>query len=160
VSTFLLGEEAAGDVPEERVEPAIRESSESDRPSAYDPGTGVPELRKSASRHDLIRYAAASGDFNPIHFDHDAARGAGLAGIVGHGLLTTAWVAQLAAGATSRPDPLAELTVRYRDPLYPADQVVVAGEAREPEEGMRRLDITVSAGERTPVTGRVIVREA
>lgn len=160
VSTFLLGEEAAGAVPAARPEPAIREAANSETPTRYGAADGVPALAKSASRHDLVRYAAASGDFNPIHFDHDAARAAGLEGVVGHGLLTTAWVTQLAAAASGQPAPLAELTVRYRDPMYPGDQVTVSGEARDPQEGLRRLDINVAAGERTAITGRVLVREA
>jgi acyl dehydratase len=159
-STFLLGSEAAGEVPAARTEPAVRTAARSDHPVRYTAGSGVPDLVKSASRHDLVRYASASGDFNPIHFDHDAARGAGLGGIVGHGLLTTAWVTQLGAAATDHPVPLAELVVRYRDPVYPSDAVVVAGEAREPADGLRRIDVTVTADDRTPITGRVVVREA
>ncbi len=158
-STFLLGDAPASDVPEERQEPPVRLRSESDLPEPYDPAEGVPTLQKSASRHDLVRYAAASGDFNPIHFDHGAARGAGLQGIVCHGLLTTAWVAQLAGSATQGAVPIRELAVRYRDPVYPADSVVVAGEAREPTGGTRRLDLTVSVGDRMAISGRAVVQE-
>jgi acyl dehydratase len=159
VSTFLLGDEAAGDLPTPRSEPPVRQAARSELPVRYDVDRGVPDLVKSASRHDLVRYAAAAGDFNPIHFDHEAALGAGLAGIVCHGLLTTAWVTQLAAAATDHPVPLAELTVRYRDPVYPAETVAVAGEPREPDDGVRRLDVTVTAADRTSITGRVMVRE-
>lgn len=158
-STFLLGDAPAGDVPGAREEPPVRLRSESDRPETYDPSESVPTLRKSASRHDLVRYAAASGDFNPIHFDHEAARGAGLQGIVCHGLLATAWVTQLAGSASQAAVPIRELTVRYRDPVYPDDRVVVAGEAMEATAGTRRLDLTVTAGDRTAITGRAVVEE-
>ena len=159
-STFLLGDEAMGEPPEERSEPVVRAMAASDRPQPYDAGLGVPSLAKSVSRLGLVQYASASGDFNPIHFDHQAARDAGLPGIVGHGLLTTAWATQLAAAATSSPLPLSELTVRFRDPMFPSDAVIVAGEAGAPQNGLRRIDITVTAGGRTPVTARAMVREA
>lgn len=159
-STFLLGDAPAGHVPPEREEPPVRLRSESDLPEPYDVSEGVPTLVKSASRHDLVRYAAASGDFNPIHFDHGAARGAGLEGIVCHGLLATAWVAQLAGSAGAGAVPVRELAVRYRDPVYPADAVTVGGEARDPEGGRRRLDLVVTVGDRTVITGRAIVQEA
>lgn len=160
VSTFLFGETAAGDPPAERDEPGVLVAGVSEPPRRYDPDAGVPHLAKSVSRSGLVRYAAASGDFNPIHFDHGAAVGAGLPGVVGHGLLTTAWVTQLAAGATDNELPLSELTVRFRDPMFPADDVVVGGVAHPSAEGLRRIDITVTAGDRTPVTGRATVREA
>lgn len=159
-STFLLGDAPAGDIPPEREEPPVRLRSEADLPERYDAAEGVPALVKSASRHDLVRYAAASGDFNPIHFDHAAARGAGLPGIVCHGLLATAWVTQLAGSAGAGVVPVRELSVRYRDPVYPADVVTVSGEARDAEDGRRRLDLAVVAGDRTAITGRALVREA
>lgn len=159
-STFLLGGEPAGEVAPARIEPPVQVRASSEHPVRYDPDSGVPDLAKSASRGDLVRYAAASGDFNPIHFDHDAARGAGLSGIVSHGLLTTAWVTQLASAATDHRHPLAELAVRYRDPVYPADAVTIGGVARPSEGGLRRIDVTVTAEDRTAITGRVMVWEA
>lgn len=156
-STFLLGDAPAGELPDERPEPPIRLRHESDAPETYDAADGVPSLVKSASRHDLVRYAAASGDFNPIHFDHEAARGAGLAGVVCHGLLVTAWATQLAGSASSSTSPIRELTVRYREPVYPGEPVVVDAQAGEIDDGVRRFDLTVTADERTAITGRALV---
>jgi acyl dehydratase len=156
-STFLLGEAPAGELPSERAEPPIRFRHEADAPEGYDAADGVPSLAKSASRHDLVRYAGASGDFNPIHFDHEAARGAGLAGIVCHGLLVTAWVIQLAGSAAPSTSPIREMTVRYREPVYPGERVVVDGEVGDVDEGTRRFDLTVTAGDRTAITGRALV---
>ncbi|NIR41121.1 MAG: dehydratase [Actinobacteria bacterium] len=84
-------------------------------------------MHRSASRADLVRYAGASGDWNPIHWDHDAARNAGLSGIVVHGLLMAAWVAQSAVrGATGDP-ALQSLRLRFRRPLRPAAAAEVTG---------------------------------
>ena len=130
-STFLLGREPAAE-PGDRSEPAVDAGvglgSRCQRPTQL---TMALRLTRGASRIDLVRYAAASGDFNPIHFDHDAARGAGVDGIVVHGLLMTAWMLDYAAAMSDRPDPLATAKIRYRDPLYPAEAAVLSGSLRE-----------------------------
>lgn len=109
-SLFLVSSDSAS-VPEERAEPAPEDDGS--------PGPG----RLSASRADLVRYAAATRDWNPIHWDHDAAVAAGLPGVVAHGLLQSAWV--LATAARLRPGdiPLRSARVRFRNPLLPATPV-------------------------------------
>ncbi len=84
------------------------------------PFTEAPIL-KSASRDDLVRYAAATNDFNPIHWDHQAAREAGLPGIVVHGLLASAWLLQAVGD-----EHVSEARFRYRSALLPNTQAVVA----------------------------------
>ena len=69
----------------------------------------------SASRSDLIRYAAATRDWNPIHWDHQSAVKAGLGGIVVHGLLQAAWIIRSLVGENHRS--LAEARIRFRSPL-------------------------------------------
>ncbi len=68
----------------------------------------------SASRSDLIRYAGASRDWNPIHWDHAAAVAAGLPGVVVHGLLQSAWVVEAAVQLGLDP---AAARFRYKRPL-------------------------------------------
>ncbi|MGH8923320.1 MAG: MaoC/PaaZ C-terminal domain-containing protein [bacterium] len=70
-----------------------------------------------ASRADLIRYAAATRDWNPIHWDHRSAVAAGLPGIVVHGLMQSAWVLRSVVGDTEGPAPVANARFRYRAPL-------------------------------------------
>lgn len=64
----------------------------------------------SASRADLVRYAAATRDWNPIHWDHKAAVAAGLGGVVVHGLLQAAWILR-------QFERVAEARFRFRAPL-------------------------------------------
>jgi acyl dehydratase len=112
-SLFLVSAiEEPGEVTE-RTEPAPHEDGS--------PGEG----QVSASRADLVRYAAATRDWNPIHWDHDAAVAAGLPGVVCHGLLQAAWA--LAAASKLRPgdSPLRSAKVRFRNPLPPATPVSV-----------------------------------
>ena len=91
--------------------------------ASHDPGG--PTGRFSASRADLVRYAGASADWNPIHWDHDTAVEAGLSGVVVHGLLQSAWMLTV-AGAVVGADP-ATARFRYRAPLRPAVEVEVTG---------------------------------
>ena len=82
-------------------------------------GTALPVLPKSASRADLIRYAAASEDFNPVHWDHGRGVASGVGGVICHGLLMAAWASQPAAASVTRVDPLVSGRFRFRRPLYP-----------------------------------------
>ena len=82
----------------------------------------------AASRSDLVRYAGASRDWNPIHWDHAAAVTAGLSGVVVHGLLQSAWVIEAAVRA--RID-VRSARFRYRRPLGAAVAATLSGTRRE-----------------------------
>ncbi|MPZ53320.1 MAG: hypothetical protein GEU79_11420 [Acidimicrobiia bacterium] len=105
-SMFVVS--GAGEVGEEVEEPAALARSETGR---------------SASRLDLVRYAGATRDWNPIHWDHKAAVAAGLGGIVVHGLLQSAWMIQEAVRESTAPLRMARF--RYREPLRPATGVTI-----------------------------------
>jgi acyl dehydratase len=112
-SLFLVSAIDAGTAAEERPEPGPEDDGS--------PGPG----RKSASRADLVRYAAATRDWNPIHWDHGAAVAAGLPGVVAHGLLQAAWVFVAASRLRPGDAPLRSARVRFRNPLLPATPVSV-----------------------------------
>ena len=123
-STFLVsGTGVEGSPPVAEPEPAAR--------GAFDPvGEGAADgefgpLARSASRTDLVRYAGATRDWNPIHWDHDAAVAAGLPGVVCHGLLQVAWMLQpfTAAG------PVNGGRFRFRRPLLAGAQAYLSGTA-------------------------------
>ena len=162
ISTFLLGEEPAAEPAVDHGEPPASLLGPNEIPSQLEhagAGSALPSLAKSASRIDLVRYAGASGDFNPIHYDHEAARVAGLDGIVVHGLLMGAWMTQLAAATSSRPDPLAELRVRFRAALRPAVSTTIRGViSGEPTGGLERVDLAVVAENVELATGHAAVR--
>ncbi len=161
-SRFLMGSEPAEPPQREWTEPAVDRRGPDQRPQRYPmpaPGGELPQLAKSASRIDLVRYAGASGDFNPIHFDHAAAVGAGVPGVVVHGLLMAAWAAQLAAaGGAERDDPLADLRLRFRAPLPPATSAVVGGEVEENDGERATVRVTIRRDDEALVTGRATVR--
>jgi acyl dehydratase len=128
-STFLLsGEPVASAAGEDEPEAGSRGAFGAlDSLALPGPGGALAPLDRSASRDDLIAYGAASGDDNPIHFDHDAARAAGLGGVIVHGLLQASWLCQAAARYAPGAWPLRSLRARFRLPLRPAAAARVEG---------------------------------
>ena len=144
VSTFLMGEGSAPESDAGSDEPAVWRRDLNDSPTVR-PRPAVGEtvsLAKSASRVDLVKYAAASGDYSPIHVDHDAARRAGLDGVVVHGLMMAAWGTQAVTAISSRPDPLAHAKIRFRNALRPAAAAQVTASMRD--ESVDGADCQVS----------------
>jgi acyl dehydratase len=100
----------------------------------------------TVTRADLVRYAEASGDHNPIHQDEQVATSVGLPGVIAHGMYTMA----LAARAVEDWFPGSEvvsLGCKFTNPVaVPADggaEVVVAGEAKE-ADGLTTVTLTVT----------------
>lgn len=114
-STFVLSDRVAGAPDDVRDEPPVHVKG-------TDAGT-----ERSASRLDLVTYAAATRDFNPLHWDHDVAVRAGLPGTVVHGLLMYAWMVQ-AASAAAAGSTIESSTVRFRAALHPGEQAHIAAE--------------------------------
>ena len=112
-SLFVISGEPSQGAEPERAEPPQGYAGERD------------EGQVSASRADLVRYAAATRDWNPIHWDHDSAVAAGLPGIVVHGLLQAAWCFAAVSRQVSGTSPLHSAKVRFRQPLFPARPVEV-----------------------------------
>lgn len=115
-SLFLVSAIGPGDGSSERLEPAPEDRG--------DPGEG----QVAASRADLVRYAAATRDWNPIHWDHATAVAAGLPGVISHGLLQAAWALAAASRLRPGPLPLHSTRIRFRNPLLPAVPVSVSAE--------------------------------
>ena len=62
------------------------------------PGDALPEVAETIERLDLVRYAGASGDFNPIHWNDEVARAVGLPGVIAHGMYSMAVAARMVSG--------------------------------------------------------------
>ena len=69
------------------------------------------------TREDLVAYAAASGDHNPIHQDEDVARSVGLPGVIAHGMLTLALVGRYLTECGVAPSEVAELGGKFVKPV-------------------------------------------
>lgn len=78
------------------------------------PGQELPELVKHPTTRQLVQYAGASGDFYEIHYDEHVARSNGLPGVILHGLLKAAFLAELVTSWAGEEARLKTLEVSYR----------------------------------------------
>jgi acyl dehydratase len=99
------------------------------------PGDQIPEVRITPDKYLTVRYAGASGDFNPIHIDEEFARAVGLPGRILHGLWTMAQVARAQTEAAGGPEHLKRLSVQFRGMGRPEQEVLVTGTVREAADG-------------------------
>jgi acyl dehydratase len=103
-------------------------------------GQQIPEVRITPDKYLTVRYAGASGDFNPIHIDEEFARAVGLPGRILHGLWTMAQVARAETEAAGGPEHLKRLSVQFRGMGVPEQEVVVSGTVRELADGRAIVD--------------------
>ncbi len=122
--------------------------------AALEPGQELPALRVTPDKYLTVRYAGASGDFNPIHIDEEFAREVGLPGRILHGLWTMAQVARAQTEAAGGPAALRSLAVQFRGMGRPESEVTVTSTVRAVEGGIA----TVAAEARQD--GKAIVRNA
>jgi acyl dehydratase len=86
-------------------------------------------LERECDRYRPIYYAAASGDFNPIHLDREVAQAVGLPGNILHGMCTMAWAAEAAIDALGGdPGDLKSLQVRFSRPVKIDDRITFTAE--------------------------------
>lgn len=126
-------------------------------------GDVVAERDVHLTRDSLVRYAGASGDFNPIHYRDDVATGVGLPGVIAHGMLTMGLAVQPVVDWAGDPARVSDYQVRFTrpvvvDPEAGADVSVSAkvGEL-DAEARTARVDLTVTFDGRT-VLGKAQVR--
>ena len=103
-------------------------------------GSELPELHVTPDRYLTVRYAGASGDFNPIHIDEDFAKQVGLPGRILHGLWTMAQVARAHTEAAGGPETLKRLSVQFRGMGVLEQEVLVTGTVRERRDGRVVVD--------------------
>ncbi|XVS63985.1 MaoC family dehydratase [Actinosynnema sp. CA-299493] len=87
------------------------------RASEVSVGDELPPLSIRITRADLVRYAGASGDFNPIHWNERFAREVGLPGVIAHGMLTMALAARVVTEWAGDPGAVVRYGVRFGRPV-------------------------------------------
>jgi len=102
-------------------------------------GDDIGELREPIDRLDLIRYAGASGDFNVIHWNDEAATAVGLPGVIAHGMYSMGVAARLVTGWAGDPAALRRLRVRFSAMIRPGQTLRVGGEVAELDGGRAGL---------------------
>ncbi|MGY4766907.1 MaoC family dehydratase [Kribbella sp. CWNU-51] len=127
-------------------------------------GTELPALTVTLRREDLVRYAGASGDFNPIHWSDRMAAALGLPGVIAHGMLTMASAVRVVTDWLDDPADLVEYGVRFTKPVVVPDDdkgasVTFSAKVDKVTDGLAEIDITAIAGEEKVLgRARAVVR--
>jgi acyl dehydratase len=105
------------------------------------------ELKVTPDPYVTIRYAGASGDFNPIHIDEEFAHRVGLPSRILHGLWTMAQVARAHTDAAGGPEKLRRLSVQFRGMGRLDQEIVIEGIVREVHDGIATVDAEARQGD-------------
>lgn len=128
-------------------------------------GQSIGTRTVTVERVDLVRYAGASKDFNPIHWNERVAREVGLPGVIAHGMFTMGQAVNLVADWAGDPGAIVDYGVRFTRPVPVPDpgsatvEVAAAVGAIDAEAGTVRVDLTVTCGDvRVLGKAQVLVR--
>ena len=121
---------------------------------AMSPGDELRTLTVTPDKYLTVRYAGASGDYNPIHIDDEFAKQVGLPGKILHGLWTMAQVARAQTEAAGGPHRLKRLSVQFRGMGLPEQEVTVTSRVKDVADGVAVVDTVAEQG------GNQIIRNA
>ncbi|MFI2374947.1 MaoC family dehydratase [Streptomyces sp. NPDC018964] len=128
-------------------------------------GTELPAQTFTVTRATLVRYAGASGDFNPIHWNEKFAKEVGLPDVIAHGMFTMAEAIRVVTDWVGDPGAVVEYGVRFTRPVVvPNDDlgatIEVSGKvAAKLDDHTVRVDLTAtSAGQKVLGMSRAVVR--
>ena len=121
-------------------------------------GTEIAPRQYQVSRRDLVRYAGASGDFNPIHWNERIAKSVGLPDVIAHGMFTMALAGRFLAEWAGDPGAVTEFGVRFSSPVVVPDDdkgalVEIAGAVTGKLDGSQvTVEITARSGDAKVLT--------
>jgi acyl dehydratase len=128
-------------------------------------GAEIAARQYQVTRLDLVRYAGASGDFNPIHWNERTATSVGLPNVIAHGMLTMALAGRFLTEWAGDPGTVTEFGVRFSSPVVVPDDdkgalVEIAGVVTGKLDGNQvAVDITARSGDAKVLTrARAVVR--
>jgi acyl dehydratase len=122
------------------------------------------------TRTDLVKYAGASGDFNPIHWNEAFAAGVELPGVIAHGMFTMGSAVQLVTDWAGDPAAVVDFQTRFTKPVLvtdttgtpePGATIEVSGTIGklDADAGTARVDLSVvSAGQKVLMKAQAVVR--
>lgn len=117
-------------------------------------------LTKTIGEHDIVQFAAVSGDRNPVHLDETYAQQSIFAGRIAHGMLTASLISAVIGGQLpGHGSVYLGQTLRFRAPVRPGDRVEAEVSVREIDQERRRvtLDCTCRVGDRVVLDGEALV---
>jgi acyl dehydratase len=123
----------------------------STEPTRLDTGAELPTRTYRVTRADLVRYAGASGDFNPIHWSDRVATAVGLPGVIAHGMYTMALAACALDSWAGASGQVRELGCKFTKPVVVPDddegvEVKVAGTVKNLTEDGVHIALEVTCG--------------
>lgn len=135
-------------------------------------GQEIGSLAVDLSRASLVRYAGASGDFNPIHWNERFAQSVGLSGVIAHGMLTMGIAVQLVSDWVGDPGAIVDYQTRFTKPVpvadapggenpdTPTNTLTITGKvgALNEEERTARIDLTVTARDEEGKEQKVLMK--
>ena len=133
-------------------------------------GQAIGTASIDVSRADLVRYAGASGDFNPIHWNGRFAEQVGLPGVIAHGMFTMGSAVQLVSDWAGDPAAVVDFQTRFTKPVVvtdttgtgePGASIEVSGTIGklDADAGTARVDLTVvSAGQKVLMKAQAVVK--
>ncbi len=118
---------------------------------SWEPGAALPAREYVVTRADLVRYAGASGDRNPIHWSERVATSVGLPGVIAHGMYTMALAARAVGSWAGGPEQVRELGCKFTKPVVVPDDdtgvvVRVAGTVTRVDGDAATLTLEVTCG--------------
>jgi len=120
---------------------------------SYSVGDIIAERTVQLTRESLVRYAGASGDFNPIHYRDDVAASVGLPGVLAHGMLTMGLASSVVIAALPAGTRVLDYGVRFTKPVVvdpeTGAEVHVVAKVGAVDDRSARIDLTVKAAETT-----------
>ena len=112
-------------------------------------GQEIPAVEKLVSQAQIERYAAASGDFNPIHVDPDFAATSQFGGTIAHGMMVAASISEAMASAFKRHWlEGGRLKIRFKAPVRPGDSVTAFGQVKSIRDRGDVSEVVCSVGVR------------
>jgi acyl dehydratase len=131
-------------------------------------GTEIPARTFPVKRINLVMYAGASGDFNPIHWNEPVAKSVGLPDVIAHGMYTMATAVRVVTDWAGDPGAVVEYGVRFTKPVVVPDddrgavlEVVGVVSAKDEQARTVRVDVTAtSGGEKVLGRAQAVVRLA
>jgi acyl dehydratase len=112
-------------------------------PPHFTPGETFERVRE-VDTYRPIYYAAASGDFNPIHIDPAVAHEAGYRGVILQGMCTFAWLADACAAYVGDPARIRRVSARFTKPVEVGDVLTFRGRCASVEGGLARLEVSAT----------------
>lgn len=126
-------------------------------------GDALPELRKTPTLQNLVKYSAGGGDFNPLHHDYNFAQAKQIGSIIVHGRFSYASLGELVSNWLGHAGRIRKLSCQYRGMNLPNNEFVCKGVVRKKstEGGRKVVELDVWAenaeGKKTTPGSAVVV---